>query len=412
MKAKSIIAAVEAVTAKYAKQRKLEERHARAVHNRQQALRRTRATSIKDVAWEVMEKAYLKASAGGRLPAHARQVMYAARPSVQERTSNNLNDAYFTQTLLPDYIEAHPEKCARWNVVYDARGRLHEPYTEREVPLGTLDVRRYLSESDPRREVEAPSYDVRKAGYPTYGPKNRFGGILFIEKEGFLPLFEAVNLARRYDLAIMSTKGTSVTASRKLIDELCDRHGIRVFVLHDFDKAGFSILSTLGRDTRRYKFANPIKVIDLGMRLGDIDGLPTEAANYQGTRQAAELNLRENGATEEEIEFLLDRRVELNAFASDELVAWVEKRLVAHGVKKLIPDDATLASAYQRASENAAVQKAIDKAVRELRKTMTTAEVPVDLREKVAEGLAADNKLPWDWIVTDIAEANAAAKPE
>jgi hypothetical protein len=412
MKAKSIIAAVEAVTAKYAKQRKLEERHARAVHNRQQALRRTRVASIKDVAYEVMEKAYLKASAGGTLPALARQIMYAARPFVQERTIRNLDDKYFTQTLLPDYIEAHPEKCARWDVVYDARGRLYEPHTKREVPLGTLDVRRYLSDSDPRRKVGNPSYDVRAGGYPTHGPKNRYGDILFIEKEGFLPLFEAVNLAQRYDLAIMSTKGTSVTASRKLVDELCSRHCIRVFVLHDFDKAGFSILGTLGRDTRRYKFANPIEVIDLGMRLGDIGGLPAEAANYQGTRQAAELNLRENGATDEEIEFLLDRRVELNAFASDELVAWVEKKLIAHGVEKLIPDDATLASAYQRASEYTAVQKAIDKTVRELRKTMTTAEVPVDLREKVTEGLAANSKLPWDWIVTDIAEANATAKPE
>ena len=160
MKAKSIIDAVEAVTAKYAKQRKLEERHARAVHNRQQALRRTRVASIKDIAWEVMEQAYLKASAGGRLPALARQIMYAARPFIQERTARNLDDKYFTQTLLPDYIEAHPEKCARWNVVYDARGRLYEPHTKREVPLGTLDVRRYLSDSDSRRKVGKPSYDV------------------------------------------------------------------------------------------------------------------------------------------------------------------------------------------------------------------------------------------------------------
>ena len=224
--------------------------------------------------------------------------------------------------------------------------------------------------------MSQPSYDVREDGYPTHGPANRYGNILFIEKEGFLPLFEAVHLAERYDLAIMSTKGTSVAASRKLADELCSRHGVRLFVLHDFDKAGFSILGTLGRDTRRYKFANPIEVIDLGMRLADIDGLPVEAANYQGTRGAAKLNLRENGATEEEIEFLLDERVELNAFASDELVAWIEKKLVAHGVKKVIPDDATLASAYQRASEYAVVQKAIDKTVRELRKTMTTASVP------------------------------------
>ena len=409
MKAKSIIDAVEAVTAKYAKQRKLEERHARAVHNRQQALRRTRVASIKDVAYEVMEQAYLKASAGSTLPALARQIMYAARPFVQERTIRNLDDKYFTQTLLPDYIEAHPEKCARWNVVYDARGRLYEPHTKRQVPLGTMDVRRYLSDSDPGRKVGKPSYDVRVVGYPTHGPKNRYGDILFIEKEGFLPLFEAVRLAERYDIAIMSTKGTSVTASRKLVDELCFRHAIRLFVLHDFDKAGFTICGTLRRDTRRYVFANPIKVIDLGMRLADIGGLPAEAANYAGTRRAAELNLRENGATEEEIAFLLDRRVELNAFASDELVAWVEKKLIEHGVKKVIPDDATLADAYERASEYAAVQKAIDETVKKLRKTMTAATVPDDLHAAVEKKLKAKPTLAWDEAVTEIVEETVDA---
>ncbi len=406
MKAQSIIDAVTVVTAKWAKQRKAEERHTRAVHNRQQALRRTRTASIKDIAYEVMEQAYLKASANGRLPALARQIMYAARPIIQEKIDKNLNDQYFTQTLLPDYIEEHPEECSRWNVVYDARGRLYEPHTKREVPLGTLDVRRYLSDLKSWR-VTPPSYDVREDGYPTHGPVHRYGNILFIEKEGFLPLFEAVHLGERYDLAIMSTKGTSVVACRKLVDELCSRHGVRLFVLHDFDKAGFSIISTLGRDTRRYKFANPIKVIDLGMRLADIGGLLAEDANYPGTRKAAKLNLRKNGATEEEIAFLLDKRVELNAFASDELVAWVEEKLVAHGVKKVIPDDATLANAYRRASEYAIVQKAIDETVKELRKTMTAASVPDGLREQIEERLAADSKLPWDLVVTDIAEGAA-----
>ena len=62
--------------------------------------------------------------------------------------------------------------------------------------------------------------------------------MLFIEKEGFLPLFEAVHLAERYDLAIMSTKGMSSTAARTLIDNLC-RHQVPLLVLHDFDKADF-----------------------------------------------------------------------------------------------------------------------------------------------------------------------------
>ena len=36
-----------------------------------------------------------------------------------------------------------------------------------------------------------------------------------------MPLFESVELARRYDLAIMSTKGQSVVAARQLRGRKC-----------------------------------------------------------------------------------------------------------------------------------------------------------------------------------------------
>jgi hypothetical protein len=54
-----------------------------------------------------MEEAYLKASANGTLPAHARQIMYAARPFVQERIDGDLNDKYFTQTTVLDSVESY-----------------------------------------------------------------------------------------------------------------------------------------------------------------------------------------------------------------------------------------------------------------------------------------------------------------
>ena len=98
------------------------------------------------------------------------------------------------------------------------------------------------------------------AAFSTRGPRHRFGAILFIEKEGFMPLFEAVHLAERFDIAIMSTKGVSVTAARQLVDELCGEHDIPLLVLHDFDKSGFTIVGTLQRDTRRYSFENAIEV--------------------------------------------------------------------------------------------------------------------------------------------------------
>ena len=145
-----------------------------------------------------------------------------------------------------------------------------------------------------------------------------------------MPLFEEVKLAARYDVAIMSTKGMSVTASRKLVDDLCGAHDIPLLVPHDFDKAGFSIAGTLRRDTRRYTFANDIQVIDLGLRLEDIDGLETEEVYTQSPRKAR-WNLKENGATEEEIDFLPDPPVQLTAFAIDDLVNGNEGHLLDRG---------------------------------------------------------------------------------
>jgi DNA topoisomerase VI subunit A len=65
-----------------------------------------------------------------------------------------------------------------------------------------------------------------------------------------------VHLAEKYDLAIMSSKGMSVTAARRLADKICSQYKIPLLILHDFDIAGFSIAATLGANTRRYSFQN------------------------------------------------------------------------------------------------------------------------------------------------------------
>ena len=407
MKSDAIIGAVQGVTKKWAKQRKREEREASAHLNRRYAMVRAYHVSIKDAAWDIMKKAYLKASANGRLPAHARQIMYAARPHIQKTADREIGkgfDQYFTQTLLPDYMKDHPSETADWNVVFDARGHFHEPHTEEEVPLGTLQVRNYLARVR-QHHVDGLDFDVWEDRYPTLGPTHRYGAIFFIEKEGFMPLFDEVKLAERYDLAIMSTKGMSVTASRELVDALCGDNDIPLLVLHDFDKAGFSIVGTLRRDTRRYSFQRSINVVDLGLHLDDIDGLETEDVYTQSPDKAC-LNLRKNGATEEEIGFLLDQRVELNAFASDDLVTWIEGKLDEHGVSKVIPDEDCLTSAYRRAVEQTFVQEKIDEVIDEARKLGESAEVPGDLRAKVEERLGEDTAITWDAVVREIAIRN------
>ena len=125
-------------------------------------------------------------------------------------------------------------------------------------------------------EIIAGRFD--EAGISTRGPAGNISAVLFIEKEGFGPLFRSVNLADRYDLMIISTKGVSVTAARQLVDEVCSENDLPLLVLHDFDLAGFMIFGTLRRDTRRYVFSNSIHVIDLGLRLEDVEGLEQEPA--------------------------------------------------------------------------------------------------------------------------------------
>jgi hypothetical protein len=143
MDAKTIKGLLEGATAKWEKQRKAEERHASARAHRMTTMTSRRGISIKDAAWKYMEEAYLKASGGGKLPAPVRMIFYAARPLIQAMIGETLKGSkYFTQVLLPDYVEE--EGCYDWRVVFDARGHLIEPHTDYTLPLGTLEVATYL----------------------------------------------------------------------------------------------------------------------------------------------------------------------------------------------------------------------------------------------------------------------------
>jgi hypothetical protein len=294
--ANDIIDAVETATSKRTRQKKSEERHPGMIRYRVSRMTREPRTTQKEAAWQIMEEAYMAASGNGTLPALARQIFYQARPKIMAMTNDKeLQYGYFSQTLLPDYIEEHG---VSWNVVYDARGHFEEPHTNRNIGCGTIGVGNYLHAMQDPKVVAAEFAD---ATVDIIGPSGGISGVLFCEKEGFNPLFKAVNLANRYDLMIVSTKGVSVTAARRLIDEVCGDNGLPLFVLHDFDVAGFMILGTLQRDTRRYQFSRAIEAIDLGLRLADIAGLEREPA--AATKTSAALlrdQLAKNGATDEE----------------------------------------------------------------------------------------------------------------
>src|SRR5262249_13189924 len=145
------------------------------------------------------------------------------------------------------------------------------------------------------------------------------------------------------------TKGMSVTAARQLVEQL-SAAGVPIYVLHDFDKAGFSIVHTLRSNTRRYRYRRPPRVIDLGLRLADVTalGLESEPVEYDSKGDPRD-RLGECGATQAEADFLgrdgggwqrgwSGERVELNAMPSEQLVSWLEDKLRGAGVQKMVPD--------------------------------------------------------------------------
>jgi hypothetical protein len=399
---------VRSVGKLWKKEKRLADREGRLYQQQLDRLRRAKRAkelSLKAAVNRVMEDAYLHASGNKADPANARQIMYAARPRVLELTGGKCwsKSSYFTQKLLPGFIEANPELTADWDVVFDARGRLIEPHTGRRIDLGTLEVRRYIggwvAAAPDRPAITVP------VTYPTHGPANRYRFALFVEKEGFHTLLERHRIADRFDVAIMSTKGMSVTAARRLVDRLSEQ-GVTVLVLRDFDKSGFSIAHTLHTDSHRYQFHCQPNVIDMGLRLEDVRawGLEplAEPVAYKSKKDPRE-GLRAAGATQEECDFLVDggspenwsgRRVELNAFTSPRLIEFIEHRFAELGVAKVVPSGEALVAAYRRAWVTAALQEKIDAAVAALAEATIPA-LPSGLSSKIARAVK-DSGRSWD----------------
>jgi hypothetical protein len=404
--ASNLMDAVKEGTKRWTSQRKSEERNPASRQYRSQRMMRKVSVKVKDAAWEVMEEAYMKASGNGEYPANARQIMYAARPHIQGKTQRKPLDNYFTQTLLPNYME---ENAVDWDVAYDARGHFAEPHDQGEkcFGIGTIEVRNYLAGFRDPTVVEA---GFSEAKVKTSGPAGNFGAVLFIEKEGFDPVFKSARIAERFDIAVMSTKGMSVVAARTLVDEMCSDHDIPLLLLHDFDKSGFSIAGTLRRDTRRYEFQNSITVVDLGLSLEDVEamGLESEYQHHpKGQRCALEENLRTNGAREEEIAFMFrdfdrlrsTRRVELNAMTSPQFVAFVERKLRENGVAKVVPDQDLLAEVFVGMERGRRMEEAVEQ-IEEI--DMEDCKPPKDLEKRVRNILKKRPAMRWDAAVAEI----------
>ena len=358
-----------------------------------------------DAADLCMEDAYNKVSNFGQYWANARQLMYAARPTLLRLTGKtSFVDSYFTQTLLPQFLQNNRALTDTWKVAYDKRGAVIQPHTGQSVGLGTIDIDRMTS------QVKlAPMSKLASFNYSNASPEMRFGGVLFVEKEGFNQAIIESGLLDRYDIALASTKGNSVVALRVLLDEMVTRNpDFKVFTMTDFDISGASIRTTLTKDNElRYVFDNDIQTIPICVSWEQAKNLherglsePVKLDPKMDKRKKFNFLMGYNGVERAAAQFLLfdQRRVEINALTTGEILGLIEDAFSTHATK-VVPDREHLEGAWKE--QLLAAQLEVAEA--SLREELSTVPMPADLGDDVEAILQADPSKSWDEAVREVA---------
>ena len=352
-----------------------------------------------------MEDAYNKVSNYGQYWANARQLMYAARPEMLRLTGmTSFTDSHFTQKVLPRFLNDHPTLTANWKVAYDKRGSVIQPHTGQSVGLGTVDVDRMTSQIKLEPMSKLSAFRYSKAS-----PEMRFGGVLFVEKEGFNQAITESGLLERYDIALASTKGNSVVALRALLDEMVTRNpDFKVMTMTDYDISGASIKTTLTKDNElRYVFKNDIKTIPVC-----VTWQQAEALHNRGLSEPVALDkdmdidakfkflMLENSVDYDGAKFLLHdkRRVEINALTTGEILHLIEAAFKKHATK-VLPDREHLEGAWHEQLLSAQLEKAEAKLSREL----ASQHMPEGLLDHVVAILHDDPSKSWDQAIREIA---------
>lgn len=401
-----ILAVTKSVTSEWTKQRKAEIRGIRSRISRRYVY--SPRVSFTDVADEILPGAYEHVS-GGRYSVGKRQLYYASREPFRLRTGREIDWNYFADTLLVQYMNRN-EKTRSWKVTADPRGTLTIPNVghDKRIPCGTLQIEAHLREA--ARTFDPLNIDAQlRIQWPSLVEGHRYQGVLYIEKEGFEPLLQEAEIAEKYDLAILSCKGQSVVAARHFVDMVCRVNGgVPLFVVHDFDKAGFEISQRLTRvsdwaeenDRVTYRFQNDINVTDLGLRLEDIEkyDLQSEEVEFSGHFASDSI------CTPEEKEFLRsDRRVELNAFTCPQFIEWLESKLSAYLPNRLVPAANVVEQAYRRALALALINSAIVDAQQMATEFASTIVVPETLSQQL-QNVMSSSSLSWDKALYKLAQ--------
>ncbi len=214
----------------------------RAAQREQKAVRAPKAT-VKDIVFQITAQAVDQARGREGLPFSSHTLFYKLRPLALNLLwpGTPFRPHYDEQQLIPAWEREHGPITGLYR---EPRGTLHHPHDpdgERDVRLGTREVKHYIP------------------------AKWSYNKVLVIEKTGLWPPIDQARLADKYDMAVITNEGYTSTAGRDLLASL-PPGDVQIFVLHDADPDGSPPDPTPGQNAATPPLPNSIAPDASGVR--------------------------------------------------------------------------------------------------------------------------------------------------
>jgi hypothetical protein len=297
--------------------------------------------SQKQIVLENLEKAIEKASGNGQYRYSLRQLYYALRPYVMEKTGKELKYAHFN-TLITEFEFEKGEDLK--GIYRDERGTLLHPHTQEEIKLGTKNIEKY------------------------HRPDFSFNKIIYSEKEGFFEILKEAKFPERFDCALLTSKGFASRAAKDVLDLLAEtEEELQFFCLHDADLSGTLIYQALQHATKA-RPERKVSIINIGLDA------------WEGLQMNLEVEKLENKQSKTPAQYIIDfdnnfqnpkpfhfekyenyttwenwlkhYRVELNAMDTPTFIGWLSQKIQQYDKGKVIPPSPIL---LQEAKINAEI---------------------------------------------------------
>lgn len=273
---------------------------------------------------ELSYDTFLMASSNGKYSITARQMYYKLRELARRENYNwETDNTYyqFTQNWLTSWIEQNEEYEDKVN--FSDRGNYY--INGSQTGLGTANVRGFINTSDDAVNKFIVYGSITDNIYvePKFNIKYQYDKVLYIEKTGFDAVFKSEKLDDRYNLIIVSGQGFASRAARILLYHF-QQQGLKLFCLHDLDISGVDIYSSMCKANDKFKF--DLDMVNLGITPDDVDkyGIEPESVEKADIVKLCSMDYEhkiffDNGDK--------SRRVELNAFSTEQLLDIIDSKL-------------------------------------------------------------------------------------